>query len=82
MTHAAFVGIGLRPAMAPNLLILSSHQAFRVDRLYVVPAHHENPHQRNGDIFVGFDLHPTTGVTWMGTSSWAEAAANAMAARR
>jgi hypothetical protein len=47
-----------------------------------MPVGRKHPHQRNGDIFVEFDLHPTTGVTWVGKSSLVEAAANAMAARR
>ena len=66
---------------APNLLVLSPHQAFRIDRGYIMPVGRKHPHQRNGDVLVEFDLHPRTGVTWVGKSPLADAAANAIAAR-
>jgi hypothetical protein len=44
-------------AAAPNLLVLSPHQAFRGDGLYLMPEPLENPHQKNGDIVINVSPH-------------------------
>src|SRR2546428_4054315 len=70
---------GLR--RGPQMRVDATGQMFRANCIDVVTKGREDWDETVRQIFVEFDLHRLIGVSTSGRSSWAEAAANAMAAR-